>query len=501
MKKIVFCLLLVLLFSCKKDDSIIEFNIVQVNDVYEIGFMEGGKVGGLSRVASVVNDLRKKNPNTLLVHAGDFLNPSLIGTLKNKNGERYRGKQMIDVMNAMNFDLVALGNHEFDLKYDDLQKRFNESNFQWISTNARLKTDNKLQPFYKMKDTVKEEFPRTVIITLNDNDGTSINLGFISATIPSNPKDYVDYGDLFQDAINSYKSIEPKTDLVLGLTHVALSQDKLIANSLPNIPLILGGHEHTNMLIPVGKTFISKADANAKTIYIHKITFNKKTKKTTIDSELKYITDSISEDSKVAMVVNKWTSIMDTKLRDIIDEPYKVLYITNEPLEGRDTPIRSVQTNLGQLLAKAMNNAYSDADCAIINGGSIRIDDQLKGSITGVDIFRVLPFGGGIQKVTMTGELLERVLNYGRLKSGTGAYLQLNNISYNSENKQWSVGGNPIIKSKTYAVVLTDYLLLGFDIPFLKKDTKGLLRVYPNPEISDNNDIRKVVINYLNTIN
>ena len=77
----------------------------------------------------------------MLVMAGDFLNPSLLGTIK-VDGERLRGKQMVEVMNAMNFDLVAFGNHEFDLPYKDLQKRLNESKFDWISANVKQKTKN-----------------------------------------------------------------------------------------------------------------------------------------------------------------------------------------------------------------------------------------------------------------------------------------------------------------------------------------------------------------------
>ena len=99
MKKLSLLLIFLLLISCKKDDGKIEFTIVQVNDVYEIAALEGGKSGGLARVANLYQQLKKENPNTLLVHAGDFLNPSLLATLKDKNGDRFRGKQMVDVMN------------------------------------------------------------------------------------------------------------------------------------------------------------------------------------------------------------------------------------------------------------------------------------------------------------------------------------------------------------------------------------------------------------------
>ena len=90
---------------------------------------------------------------------------------------------------------------------------------------------------------------------------------------------------------------------------------------------------------------------------------------------------------------------------------------------------------------------------------------------------------------------------YARLKAGTGAYLQHHNIKYNIETKIWEVGGEPINIDKTYTVVLTDYLLLGLDIPFLKDDSEGMLKVFDNKPKDAASDIRRVVINYLNDLN
>ncbi len=500
MKKLFLFLTSIFLFACSNDDSKLEFIVMNINDVYEIGALEGGKVGGMARVAGLYNQLKEENPNTLLVHGGDFLNPSLLGTLKGENGERFRGKQMVEVMNAVDFDLVAFGNHEFDLSKEELQQRFNESTFQWIGTNIQLNENGELKPFFIDKNGAKVDIPRTVTFNFNDADGTEINVGFFSATIDSNPQDFVDYGDLYQDAINAYKTLNLKTDVVLGLTHTSISQDKLIANSLPNVPLILGGHEHTNMLVPVGNAFISKADANAKTAYVHRITFDKKTKKTTIKSELIALDENIEEDKKVARIIQQWNVLLDAKLKKIITNPYEVIYTTDVPLDGRDTYIRSQQTNLGHIIATSMSRAFDDkVDCTFLNGGSIRIDDELQGDITGVDVFRVLPFGGGINKVEMKGYLLEKTLQYGRLKAGTGAYLQHYNIEYDATNKLWKVGGKPINKNKTYIIVLTDYLLLGYDIPFLKSNSDGVVKVFNNTSDDLPSDIRKVVIKYLKT--
>ncbi len=117
----IFLISSILLFGCneKPDYNKITFKFIQVNDVYEIAPLSGGKYGGMARVAFVSDSIKKKFPNSFLFMASDFLNPSLLGTLK-INGERIYGKQMIEVMNAMDFDLVTFGNHEFDLKEKDL---------------------------------------------------------------------------------------------------------------------------------------------------------------------------------------------------------------------------------------------------------------------------------------------------------------------------------------------------------------------------------------------
>jgi 2',3'-cyclic-nucleotide 2'-phosphodiesterase (5'-nucleotidase family) len=139
-------------------------------------------------------------------------------------------------------------------------------------------------------------------------------------------------------------------------------------------------------------------------------------------------------------------------------------------------------------------------DCALVNGGSIRIDDQLEGDITGFDIFRVLPFGGGILKVKLKGDLLRKVLEYGRLKAGKGAYLQRYLATYNKENKEWLVNNQKIKNNKIYTVAFSDYLLKGYDIPFLKPDNKGVIEVYTPKKTEEASDIRKAIIKYLRTL-
>ena len=133
-------ILLGVLGSCeapKKKANFVKLNLLQINDVYEIEAIENGKYGGMARVATLKKNLKKVNPNTWMVLSGDFINPSVYGTLKFE-GKAIKGKQMIEAMNAAKVDFVTFGNHEFDVREDELLSRLNESEFEWIATNASV---------------------------------------------------------------------------------------------------------------------------------------------------------------------------------------------------------------------------------------------------------------------------------------------------------------------------------------------------------------------------
>jgi 2',3'-cyclic-nucleotide 2'-phosphodiesterase (5'-nucleotidase family) len=500
--KTIFLILLVFFFfSCenKDGDKQIDITFLQVNDVYEIAPLSGGKEAGMARVETVHKELLATNPNTFLFMAGDFLNPSLIGTLKYE-GEKIKGKQMIEVMNTMNFDLVTFGNHEFDLKEKELQKRLNESTFKWTVANLKHKIDEVVGPFYSEKEGMKTLIPETYTIHAKDADGTELIIGIFSVCLPVNNPDYVVFTDVFEEAKKAYAKLEKETDLVIGMTHLAIEDDKKLAEMLPGVPLIMGGHEHYNMLVPVGNTNITKADANARTVYIHQIHFDKKTKKASISSTLKTIDDKIKADSEVDKVVNKWQVILNQKVGEVVNSPNEVIYIAKEPLDGRENSIRSEQTNLGTLIAASMQ-ASTKADCAFFNGGSVRIDDQIHGNVTAVDLFRALPYGGAIFTIDIKGDFLKKILDFGLESKGKGAYLQRSKADFDTDTNTWMINGKPLVASKKYSVAITDFLLTGYDIPFLTHENINLLKVHePKPD-ADAFDVRKSLIVYLKALN
>lgn len=512
------CFTLFFIFSCKTsqkttqeninqstDNGLIEFQFFHINDVYEIAPLENGKVGGMARVATVFKELKAKNPNTFFVHAGDFANPSLLGTLKYQ-GKRIRGKQMVEVMNACGVDVVTFGNHEFDIKENELQERLNESTFEWIGTNVLHKTADKIEPFYKMRNGQKEFVHENLILDLKDADGTTLKIGLFGPTIDSNPVEWVHYEDYYEESVKSYLELVCQTDLVLGLTHLEIVQDKKLASMLPNVPLFMGGHDHHHSLDTIGNVVIAKADANAKTAYLHKLTYDKNTQQVTLKSELIQINDKVVEDPTVAAIVDKWNKIQDSEIKQVIEKPYEIIYKANEPLEAREYLIRNQQTNFGQMVAAAMSAAAKKpVDCAILNSGTIRIDDQLTDDVFAIDMFRAMPFGGDIQEVEMKGNILKKTLDIGLVNKGTGGFLQWHNIEYDKAKKTWKINKKPLDLDKTYRVMATYYLMTGKEtrLDFLKEGKPGIILI-DVPVKDDKNDvrsdIRKAVIDYMKSL-
>jgi 5'-nucleotidase / UDP-sugar diphosphatase len=504
------CLMTAFFISCKTAQNTtqklspneVQISILHVNDVYEISPLEGGKVGGMARLATLKKELTQKNPNTLTILAGDFLNPAVISTFKHE-GKSIRGKQMVEAMNAVGFDWVGLGNHEFDLDEDDLQKRINESNFNWLASNVLQNKKGNLEPLGKMLSGVKIPFQKTTILTFRNPSGKLVKMGMFSVVLPSNKKEYVWYSDFFEAAQKTYEMLKPQCDFVVAITHLNKVDDAKLAEMLPEVKLLMGGHDHDNMIQKVGNVVIAKADANAKTAYIHNIIFDTETKNVLINSDLRKIDESISMDSAVAVVVKKWDDIMDVALKKVGMDRNDAVAQLSEKLDGRETSMRNSHTNLGDLIAKAMTaSASKPVDCTVFNSGSVRIDDQLSGKITQLDIMRVLPFGGKIVEVSLKGRLLERILETGLKNKGNGGFLQWDKITHDEAKNEWFVNGKLLDVNQDYYISIPKFMMEGKETNFgyLTAQNPDVLKINESDEkdLSDiRNDVRKVLIAYL----
>jgi 2',3'-cyclic-nucleotide 2'-phosphodiesterase (5'-nucleotidase family) len=481
--------------SLSKDDGKIDISFVQINDVYEIAPLSGGKEGGMARVATLKKNYQQKNPNTFLVIAGDFVSPSVYNSLQYQ-GKAIRGKQMIEAMNAAGMDFAIFGNHEFDIKENELQERIDESNFQWISSNAFHKTASGIVPFTYRNTTI----PKTFILNVKDADGTSAKIGFIGVVLPFNKADYVNYTDALSAAKNLYNQLKDSVDAVVAITHQSIGEDETLAKEIPGLAAILGGHEHDQRFEKVGKIYITKAIANAKSAFVINLSINKKKHKTRVKPKLEKINEAVAIDSVTDAVVQKWQDIAEKNYSSLGFDAKKVLINKGEALDGRESEIRSHPTNLTKLIVASIGNAVPNADIVLMNSGSIRVDDVLQTPLTEYDILRTLPFGGGIREVDMKGSLLIKTLEQGRKNVGTGGFLLYNENLVNTNDK-WLLNDIPLEPSKIYHVALTDFLLTGKEanLDYLNPANADIVKTYDAAtSIKDpRSDIRLAVVKYL----
>jgi 2',3'-cyclic-nucleotide 2'-phosphodiesterase (5'-nucleotidase family) len=487
--------------AAPKNDQQLALTIVQINDVYEIAPLEGGKTGGLARVATLTKQYRQANKNTLLVMAGDFVSPSVYNSLRYE-GNRIRGRQMVEAMNAAGTDLAIFGNHEFDISEAELQARINESRFDWIASNAFHKQGDIISPFVKQSATGTMPLPQTAIRTFTDADGTVARIGFIGLTLPFNKAPYVDYTDPLTTAETLYNQIKDSCDAVVAITHQMIQDDSLLAVRLPRLALVIGGHEHDMRFQKGGDVFITKAHSNARSAYVIQLRVNTKEHTVTVTPELKLMDSAVAQDAATDSVVKRWMRIAEENYTSLGFDPAKIVLTEGEPLEGREVFIRTKPTNFSQIIIASMEQAVPAADVAIINSGAIRVDDVLQPPITQYDILRSLPFGGGIMEVDMKGSLLLQTLEAGRKNTGHGGFLDYSaSVHYDDAIQRWFIKNQPIDTTKTYKVALIDFLLTGGEanMSFLTKDNPGIVKMYPVvTDVADpRSDVRLAIIRYM----
>jgi 5'-nucleotidase/UDP-sugar diphosphatase len=435
--------------------------ILHFNDVYEITPVEGGKSGGLARVARLRAELKAQHPDLITTLGGDYVSPSALGTAR-VNGERLTGKQMVAVLNMVGVDWATFGNHEFDIPEAALRARLTEARFRTVSSNVT--------------DAGGALFPNTVkdaVVAVKTRSGL-VRVGLIGLTVDANKQAWVRYAPAVESARAAVADLKGKCDVIVALTHLALAGDQEVAEQVPEIDLILGGHEHENWVLERGAHFtpIVKADANVRTVAIVTVRVPKKGARPIVTARIQLIDERMKEGPRTAAEVKKWVDLGYEGFRADGFEPAQVVATTDVALDGRESAVRNRSTNLTDLIVDAMRHE-AGTDVSILNGGSIRVDDVLPaGTITQYDVIRVLPFGGTVVKATFTGALLSRVLQIGEQNRGTGGFLHF-------------AGPKAVDPAGRYTLAITDFLLTGGEanLGFLTRQ---------NPEISDIRDLRDV---------
>ena len=192
--------------------------------------------GGVIEQAAYIDSVRVADgkDNVMLVHAGDFGQGTSYFTELNGDIE-------IDVLNAMEFDVVCLGNHEFDNGIDELARRLDNLNLPVVCANYNF-TGTPLESHIK---------PYVILEKAGKKIGVIGLLTDVTSVVDRNIADQLKYRNP-ADVANEYAyklKIEQKCDLVMCLTHLGydgeIYTDVELAAASRNVDAIVGGHSHT----------------------------------------------------------------------------------------------------------------------------------------------------------------------------------------------------------------------------------------------------------------
>jgi len=436
-----------------------DFTILHSIDVTEIQPVHHGKEGGAARVATLVKQL--DDGNMILTFGGDAFSPSIMSSI-------FKGKQVVDVFNHLGMDVAVVGNHEFDFGPEVAEQRIKESNFPWLASNLIDKRTG-------------EPLAGTVRYVIKDINGVKVGFiglidNWLDLTSPGPNAEYLDYIKVGRDLATMLKK-DKGVDMVIALTHMDMAHDEKLAEEVPEIDLILGGHDHSGMFKVVNGTLIFKAKSDWRNVGYLKV-YMIPGLKPVVFLDVIPVTDKIPDDPEMAKVVDKYAQALDKELAVPIGE-------TLVPLDARRQTVRTKESNFGDLIADAMRE-HTGADAAITNGGGIRTDSIYgPGQLTRKDILAVLPFGNSVISVKVSGCDLKAALENGvsQVERVKGRFPQVSGITFTYNPKaepgkrvvEVKVNGQPLDCNKTYVVAINDYMGHGGDGYTMFKDAPRVI--------------------------
>jgi 5'-nucleotidase len=219
-------------------------------DPFEVSHPKNPNKGGIARRATLVDQIRRENPNTLLFDAGDIFQ----GT---PYFNYYGGELELKLMSMLKYDAATLGNHEFDNGLEGFLAPLPHANFDFISSNYDF-TNTILDGFVKNHKVFVVDDVRIGVFGL----GVELD-GLVSKTNYKETK-YIDPIEIAQDMTVLLKQ-EKKCDLVICLSHLGYKynsdkvSDLVLASKTKDIDLIIGGHTHTFLDKP---TVVKNSEGN-----------------------------------------------------------------------------------------------------------------------------------------------------------------------------------------------------------------------------------------------
>jgi 5'-nucleotidase len=388
-------------------------------------------VGGYALLDAYLDSLEKVYSGALRVNAGDDFQGSPMCAVT-------KGLSQIEILNKVKPDFFTLGNHEFDYSWAHLDSlRLNEAKFGMYAANLiDTETGESAAPQFRV---FLRKGYRFALIGL-----TTPYLDEL--TMPKNLEgiEIADPAETAQNLINTLKN--RKIDLFIVVSHMGIGNDRKLAEAVPEIDLIVGGHSHTYMREAenVNGVWIVQADDHGR--YVGVTNFHVDEGKIT-SLEMDYvetIVGKLAPSKDVAKIVDAY----EAELAEAMDEVIGTL----------ETSWRGsgAESNLGNWIADAFREA-TDTDIAMMNNGGIRKGLDA-GKILVRDIWEISPFGNTLVTFEWTGQELLDALDF---MAKAGRSMQVSGIDMMLERNKGLVdalvGGAEIDIERTYTLCVNNY--------------------------------------------
>lgn len=376
-----------------------------------MGAVEDGAKGGFGRVVTVIRTLRDEGRDVRILHAGDFLYPSLESQLWN-------GLQMVDAFNYLDSlapMYVIAGNHEFDPRAPQhLVDALTAARFDWLGDNYRFATGDADADRLLKRGFTFESGGRTI--------------GIFALTLPAsvggNDRAYaLVEEDVVAAARRSIEALESRgVDAIVGITHLHLSEDLEIAKlrrEHPKFVFIVGGHEHEPQYSAGSDTqaTVMKGASNAREIWRVDLGFGEDGMPFIDERRMKMDTD-VARDPDYVRLDDKWRRRLLEKfpfLTARVGRAAVAMDVTEERVRGGEN-------GWGDFIVDRMRTAFGEpvADLAFLNSGTLRIDDVVVGDILYEDIARTFGFSSFLRYMTIAGAEFRHVMEAGYRGQGYG---------------------------------------------------------------------------------
>ncbi len=423
-------------------------------------------VGGFARLATVIEEIRirkaEQNEPVLLFNAGDFLGGSAYGWLAPAG---YAAE--LSVMQAIGYNAVTVGNHEYDYTPDVLAMYLIAAGYPDAHKQTAVLASNTQPPDDHLL-TTEGLFRNTVIIELENGlrVGAFGMIGIDAEDVSSDTGDVV-FLDRHETARRMVDKLnQENVDIIIAITHSGVGEDRDLARDVPEIDVIVGGHCHSALHQPIieGNTIIVQAGSLVRFLGHLELAYNKETGELKIRNEpdspfLIPVDGSIPPHTEISILIDQYTGILNDLVEEmtdgLVDNILAPVIRSDFPVSHRpalqESPVGNFITDAMRLVTQEVTGRR--VDVAIMGNGNIRGTiypgnmPHSKGIVPFYEIVEVIGLGHGqdgyagypIVSLYLTGDELARLLEVAVLLKelmGNTYFLQFSGLrfGYNPKN-------------------------------------------------------------------